>query len=88
MADKKRRRQHSKGNKSARPRAWHHGRAQGKVDEKKLLRAEPAFVKAADDQAQVAATAADHRERTGDWQECLAQLDRASPYVPAWDFTL
>lgn len=83
-----RRRQHHKGNKSKRPREWHHGRAQGKVNEKKLLRAEPAFAKAEADQESVATGTRDHREKTADWQDCIAQLDRTSPHVPAWDFTL
>lgn len=86
--DRKTRRQHHKGNKSARPRSWHHGRKQGKVDEGKLLRAEPAFVKAAADQDAVRVATAEHREKTGDWQECVGQLDRAAPFVPSWDFAL
>lgn len=82
MAEKKRRRQHSKGNKSNRPRAWHHGAAQGAKDEKKLIRATPAFERAAADQAELAERTREHRESTSDWNACLTQLDRAAPFVP------
>lgn len=80
-------RQHHKGKK--RPRAWHMGRSQGKVNERLMKTTiEPAFAAAEADREVVKATAREHREKTGDWQECLRQVERAAPHVPSWDFNL
>lgn len=87
MAKKQRQRQHHKG--KHRPRAWHMGRRQGHVNDRLMKTTiEPAFAAAEADRAQVAETTKQHRRETKDHEQMMAQLDRAAPYVPSWDFDL
>lgn len=80
--NRKRHTQHSKG--KARPRAWHHGRAQGLKDEKVMRVVEQRFEavegRAAAHEAsrqQMLADVSEHRELMG-------QLARVAPFAPAW----
>lgn len=76
-----------------RPREWHHGRAQGKVNDRHFQIIEPVLAEAAAETAAAErarkrpsprelrqARAADRLE-TG---ELLLELNRAAPFVPAW----
>lgn len=77
-----RRRQHSKG--KARPRAWHHGRHQGRVDDRALAEADPVFERADQAEREAAERAAvAHRDRA-EHKALLEQIDRVSPHVPVW----
>lgn len=79
--------QHGKGH--ARPRGWHLGAAQGQVNDRMMKGTiEPAFRAADKDLERVKEATREHRAATADWQECLGQLDRAAPHVPAWEIAL
>ena len=67
-----------------RPRRYHHGRAQGKVNEEKIVRALPAFDRAEEDRAEVAALAVENRRAISDWQALLDGIARVGSvgYAP------
>lgn len=81
-----RRRQAARANQAPkskkRPRAYHHGQAQGRVNETKIQRALPAFERAERNEAEVAAVARATRVEIADWRTLLESLEHAAPFVP------
>ena len=83
---KARRRQHSKGKQ--RPRHWHHGRQQGRVNDASLSKVEPVFERAESDMAEVEAHAAVERREISDHRACLDAIEHGSPFVPRFELIL
>lgn len=77
-----RRRQHSKG--KARPRSWHHGRAQGKVNDRVLQQHEAELVRAAAAAATVEAGRAELAADVREHGAMIQALRHAAPFVPSW----
>jgi hypothetical protein len=78
-----------KGKDQKRPRQFHRGIAQGRINEKRMKReVNPAYERADADRVQVAAMTADHRAQVRDHKEIMAGLEHVAPYVPSWDFSL
>jgi hypothetical protein len=76
-----------KGKDHKRPRRFHRGRAQGKINDRLMRqKLEPAYAAAVLDRERTAASAASCRAERRDYEQLVAQLERVSPYVPAWDF--
>lgn len=73
-----------KGKDGKRPRHFHRGRAQGVINDR-LMRetVEPAFAAAEDDRETVGRVSAAHRREQAEWKDCLGQLERVAPFVPA-----
>lgn len=67
------------GRGKKRPRRFHHGRAAGQINDKKLLQVEPAFEAAETDQSETAARTSKHRADVADWEDCLDSAARSSP---------
>lgn len=66
-----------------RPRTYHHGRSQGKVNESKIKRALPAFERAEADREEGLVRAREMKTAIADWQRCLDGLARVNPSVLA-----
>lgn len=91
MRRRRERLQHPKGLKgSKRPRAWHRGRFQGRIDDRRLLKIAPALEEAEAaivqaDRARKGPTPRELRQaRARDREDLLAGLDRVAPFVPSW----
>ena len=65
-----------------RPREYHHGETQGKVNESKIKRATPAFERADADRQSVEAEAKANRAEIADWRRLVDGLEHAAPFVP------
>lgn len=74
-----------KGKDQKRPRAFHRGRAQGRINDK-LMREhlEPAYARADEDHAEVEVVAHSIKAEINDHREILAQLARVAPFVPTY----
>lgn len=74
-----------KGKDGKRPRAFHRGRAQGKINDK-LMRdtLEPAYAAAEAMRADDLATSKRTQAEMKDWADVLRQLDRSARYVPVF----
>lgn len=66
-----------KGKDGKRPREFHRGRAQGKINESTMTEVvEPAFARAAEEQAEGKREAKRARSETRDWQRLLDSVAR------------
>lgn len=78
-----------KGKDGKRPRQFHRGIAQGRINEKRMKReVNPAYERADADRVEVAAIVDDHRAQLREHKAIMEDLEHSAPFVPRWDFTL
>lgn len=72
-----------KGKDGKRPRRFHRGRAQGKINDQLLQRQlEPAYRRAETEREQTSAASEQARAEIDDHRALMVQLDRVAPFVP------